>query len=161
MKRSDHDYTKARKLRQEMSLPERLLWKELRARRGGVKLRRQHPVGPYVIDFYCAAAKTGFAIDGISHDMGDSPAADAQRDTFLSSRGIAIERIAAGGVLRDPPAVAESIVAICLGRSRWPLRPPLRSGHLPIRSERGGTAAALFFEAVRLRKAEGPPAGAP
>jgi hypothetical protein len=64
-----HDFGKARKLRKALSLPEGLLWRELRRKAGGVKFRNQHPVGPYVIDFYCAAAKLGFEIDGIAHDM--------------------------------------------------------------------------------------------
>ena len=47
----------ARKLRSEMSLPEVLLWRQLRLRPVGLKFRRQHPAGPYVLDFYCAAAR--------------------------------------------------------------------------------------------------------
>ena len=48
---------RARKLRSEMSLPEGLLWRELRKRSGGFKFRRQHPAGIYVLDFYCAAVR--------------------------------------------------------------------------------------------------------
>jgi len=63
----------ARQLRQQMSLPETLLWNLLRKAPDGVIFRRQHPVGPYVVDFYCAKAKVCFEIDGIVHDMGDRP----------------------------------------------------------------------------------------
>ena len=58
----------ARKLRSEMSLPEVLLWRELRLRPGGYKFRRQHPAGPYVLDFYCAALGLAIEVDGMAHD---------------------------------------------------------------------------------------------
>ncbi|MEQ1640549.1 MAG: DUF559 domain-containing protein, partial [Novosphingobium sp.] len=43
---------RARELRASMSLPEVVLWKELRKRPGGFKFRRQHPAGRYILDFY-------------------------------------------------------------------------------------------------------------
>ena len=52
---------RARKLRSEMSLPETILWRELRKRPGGHKFRRQHPAGKFVLDFYCAAARLNIA----------------------------------------------------------------------------------------------------
>ena len=48
---------KARQLRRQMSLPEALLWRLLRRAPDGIAFRRQHPIGPYVLDFYCAARK--------------------------------------------------------------------------------------------------------
>jgi very-short-patch-repair endonuclease len=111
-----HDYAKARKLRQQLSLPEALLWRELRGKPLGMKFRKQHPVGPFVIDFYCAQAKTGFEIDGIAHDMGDRPQADARRDAFIAAQGITIERIAAREVLADPARVADMLVRACLAK---------------------------------------------
>jgi very-short-patch-repair endonuclease len=42
--------------------------------------RRQHPIGPYVLYFYCAKAKLAVEIDGASHDMGDRPHHDLRRD---------------------------------------------------------------------------------
>ena len=116
MRKKNHDYRTARKLRRAQTLPEGLLWQELRARRSGLKFRRQHPVGPFVIDFYCAQAKLGFEIDGIAHDMGDRPDLDLQRDTFLQANGIDIVRIPASEVLADPTATATMIVALCKQR---------------------------------------------
>jgi very-short-patch-repair endonuclease len=66
-------------LRRELSLPEGLLWRELRRAPEGVEIRRQHPVGPYVIDLYCVSAKTGFEVDGIAREMGDRPERDERR----------------------------------------------------------------------------------
>jgi very-short-patch-repair endonuclease len=96
-----------------MSLPEVLLWQLLRVQPDGVKLRRQHPLGPYVLDYYCAAAKVGFEIDGIAHEMGDRPSRDEQRDDWLKSQGVEVVRVPAADVLRSPEAVAEAIVRYC------------------------------------------------
>ena len=107
------DVPLARKLRGEPSLPEALLWRHLRLQPDGVKIRHQHPIGEWVLDFYCAAAKVAFEIDGIAHDMGDRPLRDQRRDAALESLGIGVVRIAAGDVLRSPEGVAESIVRCC------------------------------------------------
>ncbi|WP_310532503.1 endonuclease domain-containing protein [Novosphingobium sp.] len=98
-----------------MSLPEVLLWNLLRKKPGGVKFRRQHPVGPYVIDFYCPSAKLGFEIDGSAHDMGDRPEKDAERDTWLAGQGIEIVRIPASAVLKSDVEVAAAILRRCGG----------------------------------------------
>jgi very-short-patch-repair endonuclease len=63
----------ARRLRRTMSLPEVLLWTQLRGKPLGIKFRKQHPVGDYVVDFYCAEKQLAVEIDGIAHDMGDRP----------------------------------------------------------------------------------------
>ncbi len=107
---------RARKQRREMSLPEALLWRLLKSKPMGVKFRNHHPLGDYVVDFLCYAARTVFEIDGISHDMGDQPEFDLQRDLELKTLGYKIVRIAASDVLRDPEAVAESMVSYCLDR---------------------------------------------
>ena len=104
---------KARALRNDMSLPEVMLWQILRTRPAGLKFRRQHPVGPYIADFYCASKKTVIEIDGIAHDLGDRRLRDERRDTFLRERGLLIIRIAAREVLRDVTKMADMIVRSC------------------------------------------------
>jgi very-short-patch-repair endonuclease len=76
---------RARKLRSEMSLPETVLWRELRKRPDGFKFRRQHPAGVYVVDFYCAAAKLAIEVDGRTHDGVRAAEADNVRGHFLRS----------------------------------------------------------------------------
>jgi very-short-patch-repair endonuclease len=115
MRKSDHNYAAARTLRKAPSLPEGLLWRELRTQRSGLKFRRQHPVGRYVLDFYCAAAKCGIEIDGIAHDMGSRPQYDSERDAWLGVKGIRVMRFAAQDVLGDPADVATRIVRLCAG----------------------------------------------
>jgi very-short-patch-repair endonuclease len=104
---------KARKLRRQMTLPEVLLWQALRLRPDGVKFRRQHPAGPYILDLYCESALTGIEVDGMAHDMGDNPARDERRDAWLSEQGIAMIRIPAREVLASVDDVVRYLVARC------------------------------------------------
>ncbi len=107
---------RARTLRSEMSLPETLLWRVMRTRPGGLKFRRQHPAGVYVLDFYCAAAKLAIEVDGLAHDSSRAEKADAARSHFLRSQHVATLRVPAKAVLEDLEAVVVRIVDVCLDR---------------------------------------------
>ena len=90
----------ARKLRREMSLPEVLLWVQLKGQRlEGLKFRKQHPVGPYILDFYCHDVRLALEVDGEGHSLGDRPERDAVRDAWLLTRGIRTLRLSATAVL--------------------------------------------------------------
>lgn len=104
---------KARALRRTMTLPEVLLWQALRARPNGLKFRRQHPVGPYILDFYCESARVGIELDGMAHDMGDNPNRDAARDAWLAGVGISVIRVAAREVLGSLDVVVKLVVDRC------------------------------------------------
>ena len=99
-----------------MSLPEVLLWQILRQRPQGLKFRRQHPVGPYVVDFYLPERKVAIEVDGMAHDMADQPERDARRDAWLAAQGFTLLRVAAKEVLADPVAAADRIVRFCMAR---------------------------------------------
>ncbi len=103
---------RARKLRAAMSLPEVLLWRELKGQPLGVKFRRQFPVRGYIADFACLDVRLLIEIDGIAHDMGDRPQRDARRDALLEADGWRIVRIAAKRVLAEPLQTAEAIVRL-------------------------------------------------
>jgi very-short-patch-repair endonuclease len=103
----------ARRLRREMTLPEVLLWQHLRKQPMGVKFRKQHPVGDYVVDFYCAAKRVAIEIDGKVHDHGDRPQRDDVRDARLRAMGLIVLHFSAADVLRDVETAADSIVRTC------------------------------------------------
>ncbi|MGN6156355.1 MAG: endonuclease domain-containing protein [Sphingomicrobium sp.] len=105
--------TRARELRRRPSPPEMLLWRELRKRPGGLKFRQQHPVGWYIVDFYCAAARLVIEIDGISHSMGERPERDARRDRWLRAQGLRVLRFAAADVMRDLDSAITAILIEC------------------------------------------------
>ena len=92
----------AKELRRAMSLPEVLLWVQIKGRRlDGLLFRRQHPTGPYVLDFYCEAVKLCIEIDGASHGAGDRPERDGKRDAWLADLGIRTLRLPAVHVLKE------------------------------------------------------------
>jgi very-short-patch-repair endonuclease len=97
-----------------MSLPEVLLWQRLRGRPGGVKFRRQHPVGRYVADFYAPDVRLIVEVDGLAHDHRVER--DAVRDEWLRGQGFVVVRVAASGVLKDVDAVVEGLVALVTSR---------------------------------------------
>ena len=111
MTASDKAYKNARRFRRELSLPEKLLW--VRLRRGELHFRRQHPVGDYVLDFYCPAAKLAIEVDGAAHNFGDRPQRDDVRTEWLKAQGIEVVRIPAKDVLGDPDSIADAVIRLC------------------------------------------------
>jgi very-short-patch-repair endonuclease len=122
LKATGKAYRRARTLRREMSLPEVLLWQQLRRRQSGFKWRKQHPAGPYDLDFYCDAATLCVEIDGEAHDRAGRPERDARRDAWLADHGILTVRIPASEVLNNLEGTLAFIAAHA--RKRAPLHHP-------------------------------------
>src|SRR5688572_28171183 len=82
---------RARKLRRQQNDVEPLVWSPLRGRQFlRFKFRRQHPIGDYIVDYYCAAAKLVLELDGATHEGREEY--DAQRQTWLESQGLLVLR---------------------------------------------------------------------
>lgn len=93
---------RARRLRRTLTPPEVALWARLRSRQPGrPAFRRQHPVGPYILDFYCAKARLAVEIDGFVHQTEGRPEHDIRRTAWLGSQGVDVLRIPAAEVFRD------------------------------------------------------------
>ena len=119
----------ARKLRREMSLPEVLLWVELRKRPAGLKFRRQQPASRKVTDFFCDSARLIVEVDGQAHDGIAAGRLDAARDAWFARRGIKVLRIPAREVLKNlEGAVLEVVHA---ARAGTPLHHPAAPGGPP------------------------------
>lgn len=104
--------TAARSLRQSMTPAERALWSELRrAPLEGSHFRRQTPIGSYIVDFACRAAKLVVEVDGNAHDSRDARERDAQRDRWLADNGLRVLRFTNAEVMADPAGVAGVVVA--------------------------------------------------
>jgi len=106
----DSSIASAKEMRKNLTPPEARLWQALR-RRGleGLKFRRQHPIGPFILDFYCVSAKLGVEIDGAVHTLGDNPARDENRDLWLERHGVTVLRIEARYVRDQLDAVLTEI----------------------------------------------------
>ncbi len=103
----------ARTLRHELSPAEKILWKSLRGRRfAGLKFRRQHPIGAYILDFVCLEIGLGIELDGESHLTREEQ--DQARDRWLASQGIKMLRFWNTQVFDDNEAVMESIWQECV-----------------------------------------------
>ncbi len=102
---------RARELRRRLSPPEARLWCCLRGGRlEGLKFRRQHPIGPYILDFYCAAARLAVEVDGQGHDHPEQMDHDRRRTVWLHGQGLRVVRLAAEDVRVNLDGVLAFIV---------------------------------------------------
>ena len=106
----------AKQLHKQMTPPEIALWLALRANDAGLRFRRQHAAGVYVLDFYCAPAKLAVEVDGEAHSRGNAPARDCVRDAWLGSQGVRVLRYPAVEVLSNLEGVYRQILAVAIAR---------------------------------------------
>ena len=112
MTRSTKRINLARSLRKRDVPAEALLWKALRNRvLASFKFRRQHPIGPYVVDFACVASKVVVELDGESHLVKRTT--DAVRAKFLETEGWQVLRFWNPEVYDDLETVKEAIYEAC------------------------------------------------
>jgi very-short-patch-repair endonuclease len=110
-------------LRQAATDAERKLWLHLRASRlNGYKFRRQHPIPPYVVDFYCDALALVVELDGSQHNAES----DAMRTKALEDAGLRVVRFWNDEVLKNTQAVLDAILNIAENRTLSPT--PLPEG---------------------------------
>ena len=122
---------RARSLRRDMSLPEVLLWQQLRKKPAELKFRRQFPLGRFVFDFACLEARILTEIDGEAHNRGSQPVTDEIKNAAASAAGFHLIRFPATNILNNLDGVIQMLVAICA--ERRPLHrpadgPPPRAG---------------------------------
>ena len=107
-------------LRRRQTDAEKRLWSCLRDRRlAGHKFRRQQPFGPFVVDFYCDAARLVIEVDGGGHGEPGQRAYDRQRTLALERLGLRVLRFWNDDVLVRTEAVVDVILA-ALGDGRSP-----------------------------------------
>jgi very-short-patch-repair endonuclease len=115
----------AKSLRTTSTDAECKLWYHLRARRlGGFKFRRQHPIPPYVADFYCDRLKLVIELDGSQHNEES----DLTRTLALQRQGLFVLRFWDNQVLQETEAVLEAILDFAQGRTLSPTPLPLVEG---------------------------------
>ena len=100
---------RARDLRKNPTEAERFLWRHLRRRQlGGFRFRRQHAIGPYILDFYCFEERVAIEVDGGQHTS--QGAYDSERTSFLESEGVRVLRFWNNQVLGEIEAVKHVIL---------------------------------------------------
>ncbi len=110
MRATTKTFIRADKLRRQLTPPEARLWARFKGRQqGGPPIRRQYPLEPYILDFYCPAAKLAIEVDGWGHTFEAQVARDLKRDAWLRRKGVEVLRVTASDVMRDPDGVAGGI----------------------------------------------------
>jgi len=115
-KRLYHDvypevFALARELRKEMTPAEKKLWGELRQKQlNGYRFRRQHPIGRYIVDFYCYSANLVIEIDGMKHNSPIQKKYDDERTCELEEIGLMVLRFTNKEVLKDLDQVINKII---------------------------------------------------
>jgi len=100
-RRSEHKTGIAKSLRRQATDTERMLWAQLRRKNmEGVRFRRQQPIGPYIVDFFCSAAKLVVELDGGRHCEINNLEYDEARTAFLNGLGYQVLRITNYDLLR-------------------------------------------------------------
>ena len=99
----------ARDLRQRQTSAEAALWSRLRRQQLGVTFRRQHVIGPFVVDFCCLTARLIVELDGSIHDLENMREQDAWRTKYLEERGFTVIRFTNDDVLTQSEAVIAAI----------------------------------------------------
>lgn len=101
----------AKKLRNNLTDAEKRLWYFLRAKQiGGLKFRRQAPVGPYIVDFVCFSKKLVIELDGGQHADAIHVTKDAARDAWLTAEGFTVLRFWDNEIFQNMDGVGEKII---------------------------------------------------
>ena len=91
-----------------MSPPERIVWSKVRdGQLRGLKFRRQRPLGPYILDFYCSEANLCIEIDGQAH--AERREADTHRDAYLRAHGVKTLRFTVTDVMTNLDGVLSKV----------------------------------------------------
>jgi len=108
-----------KKLRRDLTKPEVILWSYLQGRKFyGLKFRRQHGIGCYIVDFYCPRLKLAIELDGGQHYQEANAAYDRERDDFIRSLNIQIIKIPNNELLHNKHGVLEMLSELVLSRGR-------------------------------------------
>jgi len=102
-------FQRAKELRNHVTHAEMVLWDYLRGNQFGYKFRRQHPVGNFIVDFYCHKLKLAIEVDGSVHNNEDVIEYDEERQKILESEGIKVIRFTNDDVLKNTENVMKKI----------------------------------------------------
>ncbi len=90
---------RAKELRREMTPAEKILWQEVRAKKLGVRFRRQQVIAGFIVDFYCHKAALVVEVDGDIHDLQKDE--DERRERVLTKMGLRVIRFGNDEVVRE------------------------------------------------------------
>jgi very-short-patch-repair endonuclease len=108
--RSKEMTARARNLRANMTDAEARLWRALRRDQlNGLHFRKQHPIGPFTVDFYCPSLRLAVEVDGGQH-AEQRKQADDRRTNWLAEKGVTIVRYWNNDVLSNLEGVLSDLL---------------------------------------------------
>ncbi|MDA3799755.1 MAG: N-6 DNA methylase [Kiritimatiellae bacterium] len=154
----------ARELRKKQTPAEDIVWELLRNKKFmGLKFRRQHQIGDYIVDFYCHEHKLVIELDGSVHSTPNRKASDKKRDSYLKSIGNTVLRFENKDVTDTPDVFLSTLESNIHGQAPLPLgetnklrdlndRAPLPLGEAGVRvnSLRDRRGEVLFIDARKI-----------
>lgn len=109
----NESFSKARELREKMTLAETILWRRLKTKQLlGYKFRRQHPIHIYIVDFYCHSLNLVIELDGKYHEQEEQKLKDIERTKYLEYQGVHVFRFVNEEVLNNLEEVINNIKQI-------------------------------------------------
>ncbi len=102
-------FENAATLRESLTDAEKIIWEYFKSKPHGFKLRRQHPINQFILDFYCHKARLSIELDGAHHREENQKMRDSERTTYLGSVGIKEIRFWNSEVLKHPEKVISEI----------------------------------------------------
>jgi len=98
------------KLRRNMPEPERRLWRHIKGRQLGVKFRRQHGIGIFIVDFYCSEKHLVIELDGASHFTEEAQLYDRDRSEYLQDIGLEVVRFTNEQIMNELDSVLQILL---------------------------------------------------
>ncbi len=107
---SDQGFISGRVLRQQQTESEKVFWEAVRGNHfDGLKFRRQHPIGPFIADFYCHQYKLVIELDGSVHNEIEQQAYDQNRDKWMQEYELTVLRFTNQEVMNNLNLVQQRI----------------------------------------------------
>ncbi|MEK7183658.1 MAG: endonuclease domain-containing protein [Patescibacteria group bacterium] len=120
-------------MRKNPTFTEKIFWQQVRGKQiSGYKIRRQHPIDKYVVDFYCARFHLIIEIDGDVHRIPECMAKDTIRTDYFFANGYQLIRFTNNQILNDLPkvllALKQRLVQLTLAEASLPSHGEARRG---------------------------------
>lgn len=107
----ESSFVKAKALRKDETQAEKILWAKLRNNQlKGYKFRRQHPIGLYIVDFYCHQLKLVIEIDGDYHNIQEQIEKDKERTQNLETDGLQLIRFTNKNIMENLEKIISEIM---------------------------------------------------
>jgi len=107
-------FLKAKVLREKMTIPEKLLFERLRKNQVlGLRFKAQHPIGQFIVDFYCHQLRLVIEVDGEIHENNEAKEYDCNRSLELEKFELKVIRFKNKDIIDDTDSVIREIIDIC------------------------------------------------